>query len=57
MKLREYCCCAIPTVNVGMYITLVEQLALGITVGAISIATPDSASESFDILKGKQILI
>jgi hypothetical protein len=42
MKFREYCCCAIPVINVGIYSTLTEQFALGILAGTLSIATPDS---------------
>ncbi|KAJ6610088.1 hypothetical protein B0H10DRAFT_2062043 [Mycena sp. CBHHK59/15] len=40
MKAREYCCCAIPLVNAGIYFTLIEQFALGILVGILSVATP-----------------
>jgi hypothetical protein len=40
MKPRDYCCCAIPLVNAGIYTTLTEQLALFITVGTLSVATP-----------------
>ena len=42
MKARDYCCCAIPVVNFGIYSTLVEQFALGIVAGTLSIATPES---------------
>ena len=42
MKPREYCCCAIPLVNAGIYLTLVEQFVLGIVVGTLSIGTPSS---------------
>jgi hypothetical protein len=42
MKPREYCCCAIPVVNVGIYSTLTEQFVLGILAGTLSVATPDS---------------
>jgi hypothetical protein len=41
-KAREYCCCAIPMVNTGIYAVLLEQTALGILVGTLSIATPSS---------------
>lgn len=41
-KGREYCCCAIPLVNAGIYITLAEQTVLGIIIGALSLATPSS---------------
>ncbi|PSS37554.1 hypothetical protein PHLCEN_2v570 [Hermanssonia centrifuga] len=40
MKPRDYCCCAIPTVNAGIYITLLEQFTLGIVAGTLSVATP-----------------
>ncbi|KAI6153519.1 hypothetical protein BKA82DRAFT_340541 [Pisolithus tinctorius] len=40
MKPREYCCCAIPLVNPGIYTTLTEQFVLGIVVGTLSVATP-----------------
>jgi hypothetical protein len=40
MKPRDYCCCAIPTINTGIYTTLTEQLVLGIVVGTLSVATP-----------------
>ncbi|KAK7064149.1 hypothetical protein R3P38DRAFT_3301739 [Favolaschia claudopus] len=39
-KAREYCCCAIPLVNAGIYFALTEQFVAGITVGIISVATP-----------------
>jgi hypothetical protein len=42
MKPREYCCCAIPVINFGIYLTLTEQFVLGIVAGTLSIATPDS---------------
>ncbi|KAG0708944.1 hypothetical protein DFH29DRAFT_993797 [Suillus ampliporus] len=40
MKAREYCCCAIPLVNAGIYTTLIEQFSLGIVIGTLSVATP-----------------
>ncbi|KAI0704954.1 hypothetical protein BC835DRAFT_1315931 [Cytidiella melzeri] len=40
MKPRDYCCCAIPTVNAGIYLTLLEQFTLGVVAGTLSIATP-----------------
>lgn len=40
MKPREYCCCAIPVIYTGIYTALVEQFALGITAGTLSIGTP-----------------
>jgi hypothetical protein len=39
MKPREYCCCAIPIVNAGIYFVLIEQATLAILVGTLSIAT------------------
>jgi len=50
MKPREYCCCAIPVINVGIYLTLTEQFVLGILAGTLSVATPDivgAATPSF----------
>jgi hypothetical protein len=40
MKPREYCCCAIPIVNAGIYAALIEQFVLGIVAGTLSIAAP-----------------
>jgi len=40
MKPRDYCCCAIPLVNAGIYATLMEQLVLSALAGTLSIATP-----------------
>ena len=42
MKPREYCCCAIPVINFGIYFTLTEQFVLGILAGTLSVATPSS---------------
>lgn len=42
MKPREYCCCAIPVINFGIYFTLTEQFVLGILAGTLSVATPGS---------------
>ena len=42
MKPRDYCCCAIPVVNVGIYATLTEQFVLGIVAGTLSVATSSS---------------
>lgn len=42
MKPREYCCCAIPVINSGIYLTLTEQFVLGILAGTLSVATPGS---------------
>ncbi|RDB28594.1 hypothetical protein Hypma_015442 [Hypsizygus marmoreus] len=40
MKAREYCCCAIPIVNAGIYIALTEQFVTAFIVGILSVATP-----------------
>ncbi|CAA7266520.1 unnamed protein product [Cyclocybe aegerita] len=45
-KAREYCCCAIPLVNAGIYATLIEQTSLGILVGTLSVATPSIVGAS-----------
>jgi len=50
MKSREYCCCAIPLTNSGIYFTLIEQFALGMLVGILALATPSivgAATPSF----------
>ncbi|KAJ7169972.1 hypothetical protein C8R46DRAFT_896618 [Mycena filopes] len=50
MKAREYCCCAIPVINAGIYFTLIEQFVLGILVGILSMSTPSivgAATPSF----------
>ncbi|TFK57201.1 hypothetical protein OE88DRAFT_1650834 [Heliocybe sulcata] len=55
MRPRDYCCCAIPVVNAGIYAVLTEQFILGILTGALAVATPHlvgSAVPSF----GKWIL-
>ncbi|KAF9470401.1 hypothetical protein BDN70DRAFT_998951 [Pholiota conissans] len=43
---RDYCCCAIPMVNAGIYATLLTQTAAGILVGTLSIATPSIVGAS-----------
>ncbi|KAJ7070947.1 hypothetical protein C8F01DRAFT_1108445 [Mycena amicta] len=40
MKPREYCCCAIPLINAGIYFALTEQFIAGIATGILSVATP-----------------
>ncbi|KAF5346422.1 hypothetical protein D9758_012740 [Tetrapyrgos nigripes] len=40
VKPRDYCCCAIPTVNAGIYLTLLEQLVAAFLVGILSMAAP-----------------
>lgn len=42
----DYCCCAIPVLNVGAYLTLSEQFVLGILVGTLSFATPSLVGSS-----------
>lgn len=42
MKPRDYCCCAIPTVNAGIYTIIVEQFFLGILAGTLAVATSQS---------------
>lgn len=39
---KEYCCCAIPLVNAGIYLTLITNFVLGITAGTLALATPSS---------------
>lgn len=46
MKPRDYCCCAIPLVNAGIYTTLTEQFVLAIVAGTLSIATPSIVGAS-----------
>jgi hypothetical protein len=46
MKPREYCCCAVPLINAGIYATLTEQCVVGIVVGTLSVATPSSKHPS-----------
>jgi len=36
----DYCCCAIPLLNVGAYVVLSEQFVLGILVGTLAVGTP-----------------
>ncbi|KAI3622348.1 putative acyl-dehydrogenase [Moniliophthora roreri] len=50
MKAREYCCCAIPIINAGVYTALAEQFVAGILIGILSMATPSivgAATPSF----------
>ncbi len=42
MKPREYCCCAIPIINAGIYAALTEQFVAGVVIGVLAMATPDS---------------
>ncbi|KAJ4489339.1 hypothetical protein C8J55DRAFT_422353 [Lentinula edodes] len=50
MKVRQYCCCAIPIVNTGIYAALTEQLVAAVLIGVLSFATPSivgAATPSF----------
>ncbi|GAW08001.1 acyl- dehydrogenase [Lentinula edodes] len=50
MKVRQYCCCAIPIVNAGIYAALTEQLVAAVLIGVLSFATPSivgAATPSF----------
>ncbi|KAK7463663.1 hypothetical protein VKT23_005604 [Stygiomarasmius scandens] len=50
MKPRDYCCCAIPVVNAGIYATLLEQFTAGFVIGILAMATPSivgAATPSF----------
>ncbi|KAF8338017.1 uncharacterized protein EI90DRAFT_3151844 [Cantharellus anzutake] len=40
MKIHEYCCCAIPLHNFGIYCVLIESMVVGIVAGTLSIAAP-----------------
>jgi hypothetical protein len=42
MKPRDYCCCAIPLVNPGIYTVIAEQFVLGVVLGLLSFTTPSS---------------
>jgi len=37
---KEYCCCAIPLVNTGIYIALITNLVVGFTAGILALTTP-----------------
>ena len=50
MKAREYCCCAIPLVNAGIYLTLTEHFIVSLLVGILSVATPSSEYYNFRYL-------
>ena len=38
--IKEYCCCAIPLLNAGIYTTLTEQFIVSVTAGILTLATP-----------------
>jgi len=46
MKPKDYCCCAIPMVNAGIYATLIEQFVVAIVVGVLAVATPSIVGAS-----------
>ncbi|KAH7106985.1 hypothetical protein BKA62DRAFT_224216 [Auriculariales sp. MPI-PUGE-AT-0066] len=41
---RDYCCCAIPLNNTGIYLVLFEQLLVGVLAGTLAFATPQVVS-------------
>jgi len=43
---KEYCCCAIPILNAGIYITLTEQFVVAVTAGILAFATPSVVGAS-----------
>jgi hypothetical protein len=49
MKPRDYCCCAIPILNAGIYLTLLEQFTTALLVGILSLATPSSKENSIQV--------
>jgi hypothetical protein len=40
MKPRDYCCCAIPLVNAGIYLTVLVQFVVALLAGVLSLVTP-----------------
>ncbi|KIJ38437.1 hypothetical protein M422DRAFT_176537 [Sphaerobolus stellatus SS14] len=44
--IKEYCCCAIPLLNAGIYITLTEQFVVAATAGILAFATPSIVGAS-----------
>jgi hypothetical protein len=42
MKPRDYCCCAIPVLNAGIYAVLFENFVLALLVAILAVATPSS---------------
>ncbi|KAK2461852.1 hypothetical protein APHAL10511_006315 [Amanita phalloides] len=40
MKPRDYCCCAIPLVNVGIYLAIIVQFTVALVAGILALATP-----------------
>jgi len=43
---RDYCCCALPLLNFGIYTCLAEQFVLGILAGTLAVATPSIVGAS-----------
>ncbi|EJC98806.1 uncharacterized protein FOMMEDRAFT_161644 [Fomitiporia mediterranea MF3/22] len=46
MKPRDYCCCAIPVMNAGIYVAIAEQFVLGLLVAILALATPSIVGAS-----------
>ncbi|KAF9513663.1 hypothetical protein BS47DRAFT_1317328 [Hydnum rufescens UP504] len=40
MGVHEYCCCAIPLLNFGIYVVLLEQLIVSAVAGTLSLVAP-----------------
>jgi hypothetical protein len=45
--IKEYCCCAIPLLNVGIYTTLTEQFVVSVTAAVLALVTPPSTCPPF----------
>jgi hypothetical protein len=39
---KDYCCCAIPLVNTGIYLTIFIQFVVAFVAGILSVSTPSS---------------
>lgn len=46
MKPRDYCCCAIPLVNAGIYLTILIQFVVALLAGILALATPSCEFDS-----------
>lgn len=44
---REYCCSAIPLVNAGIYLTLVENVVMSSLVGIFTLLRVDIVPQAF----------
>jgi len=53
----DYCCCAIPILNVGAYSVLAEQFVVGILVGTLSFATPSLVGASVPFSQASYIIM